>query len=145
MQFALLFHCYFLITRFSVSSARQGSKTQTMAAVLLQSKPQAPPDSKQLHRGGSFVFPMLAGHTALGKQEQLYILSISVIRPTTFPGQFGQSALSRDLSQETETSLMSSLLNPGCVAPTITGAGTDCGMALADSSAQQCRPPWRML
>lgn len=41
------------------------------------------------------------GTLPLGKQEQLYILSISVIRPRTFPGQFGQSALLRNLSQET--------------------------------------------
>lgn len=41
------------------------------------------------------------GMLHLGKQEQLYILSTSVIRPRTLPGQFGQSALPRDLSQET--------------------------------------------
>lgn len=81
-----MFHCYFLITRYSLCSARQGSKTQTTAAVLLQTKPQphqiegspAQDDHLSSQSWQSTLHP--------GKREQLYILSGSVIRPKLFQG-----------------------------------------------------------
>jgi len=136
-----MFHCYFLITRYSLCSARQGSKTQTTAAVLLRphrSRAAPPRGIIYLPGAGRARYTQENGNSSASAPAPPSDLNFS--RAIWTVGSFEGSK-----PENCKTALMSSLLNPGSASSSAQrgGCANDASLDQPCSPENHClAAPW---